>query len=88
MTKVKTVAGELSVNGGKEVVADNLTGFNDGDVLVAFRSDENVKFQYEYPKDYKKVKHVPEGTIVDMHVLDATVAEKLGKGKIVAGVKK
>lgn len=82
-TKVKTKAGEVTVQGGKEVVADNLKGFKDGDKLVIFKRDEMCKFQFSYSKEHTKVKHVPEGTIVTMHVLDAAVAEKLGKGKIV-----
>lgn len=83
MSKVNTVAGLIEVPGGKEIVAENLKDFEDGEKLVVFQSDEMVKFQFSYPKDHSKQKHVPEGTTVSMHVLDAAIAEKLGKGKIV-----
>ena len=85
MSKVKTSnAGEVDVPGGKEIVADNLPGFKDGEKLVTFNANELVKFKVEWPKDYKGIKHVADGTVLEgVHVLDAAVMEKLGKGKIV-----
>lgn len=83
MPKVVTTAGELEIQAGKEIVADNLTGFTDGEKLVAFNYSDRVKFKIAYGKDFKGTKHVPDGTIIDMHVIDAAVAEKMGKGSIV-----
>ncbi len=84
MSKVKTDnAGEVEVPGGKEITADNLPGFKDGEKITAFRADELVKFKVEWSKDYKGVKHVLDGTVLEVHVLDAAVMEKLGRGKIV-----
>lgn len=83
MSKVQTTAGELEVQGGKEIIAENMQGFTDGEKIVSFNYTDRTKFKVEYPKDFKGTKHVPDGAVIDMHVIDAAVAEKLGKGKIV-----
>lgn len=85
MSKVTTEnAGEIEVLGGKEIVADNLAGFKDGEKIVAFGANETVSFKVDWGKDYKGIKHVPDGTVLKgIHVLDAAVMEKLGRGKIV-----
>jgi hypothetical protein len=83
MSKVKINDKTLTVGGGKEIVAENLKGFKDGEKIVVFKNSETCKFKYTYDKDYKKKKHVAEGTVVEMHVLDAAIAEELGKGTIV-----
>lgn len=80
MAKVKTVAGTLNVKGGKEMEADNLKGFKDGEKIVVFKRSEVVEFKYG------KNKHLPEGTVVTMHVLDATVAQAMKKGSIVGEI--
>jgi hypothetical protein len=77
-TKVQTTsAGEVEVAGGKEIIADNLQGFTDGDKIVAFSYADRAKFKFN-----KENKHMPDG-IADLHVIDAAAAEKLGLGKIV-----
>lgn len=81
----KVIVGDktVTVKGGKEVVADNLKGFKDGEKITTFKNNEVCKFQYGHAKDHKGKKHVEEGRIVTMHVLDAAVAVEMGKGKIV-----
>lgn len=78
----------LQVKGGKEIEASNLKGFRDGEKLIAFRRDEFCDF--EYNKDSKSAKHLAKrkDLVVKMHVLDAAIAEELGKGKIVPGSEK
>ncbi len=83
MPKVSTRAGDVDAPVGKEVVAENLQGFKDGETIVVFNYEQRANFKIEYSKDFKGTKHVPDGTVIDMHALDAAVAEKLGKGKIV-----
>lgn len=76
-------AGTVQVPGGKKITAEGLKGFKDGQELVAFRNDEQCDFEVTYPDDHKGKQHVPHGTTIRMHVLDAAIAEKMGKGKIV-----
>jgi hypothetical protein len=83
MAKVVTTVGELEVQAGKEIIADNLTGFTDGEKIVAFNYSDRAKFKVAYGKEFKGTKHLPEGSVIDMHVIDAAVAEKMGKGSIV-----
>jgi hypothetical protein len=84
MSKVQTQqAGEVEVKGGKEIIAENIPGFVDGEKITAFSLNERCNFKIEYAKDFKGTKHLPDGTVIDMHVLDAAIAEKIGKGKIV-----
>jgi hypothetical protein len=84
MSKVNTEqAGVVDVKGGKEIIAENIPGFVDGEKITAFSLSERCDFKIEYSKDFKGTKHLPEATVIDMHVLDAAIAEKLGKGKIV-----
>lgn len=82
--EVPTV-GTVPVDGGKIIEAKGMPNFEDGEQIIAFSLNERAKFKVSYPKEYpeNKKKHVPEGTVIDMHVIDAAVAEKMGKGKIV-----
>ena len=84
MANVKTVAGEVEVPTAKTLIAENLPGFQDGEEVIVFGTNDRCKFKIKYPKDAPAhKKHVPDGTILDLHVLDAAVAEKQGKGEIV-----
>lgn len=48
----------------------------------AYKFSDVVKFDFKYPKDYAKRKHMTEG-ITEMHRLQAEDFEKRGFGKIV-----
>ncbi len=78
-------AGEVKVQGGKKLVTEGVKHFKDGEEIVAFGNDDWCDFKYN--AEGKHTKHFKEGgeKTVKMHVLDAAVAEKLGKGKIVEG---
>ncbi len=85
MSEVKTVAGKIEVSNGKNITPEDGShkGFKDGEPITTFKIDDTVKFKFESPKDSKRKPHVEDGTIIDLHPLDAAIAEKQGKGKIV-----
>ena len=83
MAQIKTSVGTVDVNGGKEIVVENIDGFADGERIVAFKNNETCKVKITWEKDYKGVKHVPDGTVVEMHVIEAAMLEKIGRCKIV-----
>jgi hypothetical protein len=47
-----------------------------------FKFNDNVKFDFKYPTDYKKTKHMKDG-IVELHRLQAEDFAARGFGKIV-----
>jgi hypothetical protein len=47
-----------------------------------YKFNQLVKFDFSYPKDYAKKKHMKEG-ITELHVLQAEDFAKRGFGKIV-----
>lgn len=55
-------------------------GLESTDRVIKF--NDVVKFDFKYPKDYTKAKHMKEG-VTDLHRLQAEDFEKRGFGKIV-----
>jgi len=94
MAKIMTKLGELDVPGGKSWEAQGQKGIKDGDIVTTFRNDEYCDFKYaELPKAKDgeapvKPKHKMHGKTVRMHVVEAAVQQKLGKGEIVKGSEK
>ena len=94
MAKVMTKVGLLDVPGGKEWEAKGQKGIKDGEMVTTFRNSDLCDFKYNELDKAKegeaapKPKHKRHGQTVTMHVLDAAIAEKQGKGKIVTGSEK
>lgn len=95
MAKVMTKLGELEVPGGKTWEAKGQAKIKDGTMVTTFRAEDKCKFTYaDAPKPEKdgdaapKQKHKMYGKTVVMHVLDAAILEKMGKGKIIKGSEK
>lgn len=83
MAKVMTKLGELEVPGGRTWEAKGQAKIKDGTMVTTFRNTDLCDFTYnELGKD-EKPKHKMYGKTVTMHVLDAAIAQKQGKGKIV-----
>lgn len=72
----------MEVNGGKVIVADNkLKGFKEDERIIAFKNNELCEVEF-LDKTSATKKHVKPGTKAIMHVLDAAIAEKMNKIKI------
>lgn len=84
--KIETVADTLDVPAGKklEVKEGEIAGVKEGTEVTTFNLSDKVKFKVTHAKETPaKKQHVPDGTIIEIHPLDAAVMEKQGKGKIV-----
>jgi hypothetical protein len=56
------------------------TKLGEGD--KAYKFNQTVKFDFAYPKDFAKKKHMKEG-VTELHILQAEDFAKRGFGKIV-----
>lgn len=83
-TTVRSTAlnADVEVQGGKTIIADNkLSGFKEDERITVFKNNETCEVEF-LDKTSATKKHVKPGTKAVMHVLDAAVAEKMGKVKI------
>lgn len=77
----------ISTVAGKDVeIKDDQSGFKEGDVVRAFNLSDTVQFKVAHGKDVAANKqHVPNGTVITLHELDAQILAAAGRGKIVTG---
>lgn len=85
-TKVKIRKDLIEVPGGRYIeITGDVKGFVEGETVVAFRRDELCDFEISVAEEGKGAgKHVSDKHIIkNMHVLDAAIAQHMGKGKII-----